>query len=338
MGLSSSKTTTKTDQNQTQSGTTKPITPDWLSNGLQQQGDRINAYAGSDPYQYVAPASSLQQQAWQGGADLGGWQPGNAAGSALALNAGMAGPNTAGIYPQPGGGKVPGRASEGPGFAPQGTFNGNPAITGASQMDAYQNPYQQQVIDTTLAGFDRNTGQQQAAMAAAAAKSGAFGGSRYGIQAGQFAADNGMNRAATEAQLRQQGFDKAAGYGFQDAAAGNQMRQFDAQQRDAALQRQLQASQLLYQGADSYGANNRADIGLQGQLGDQQRAVDQAYRAAPIGQLEETSNLYGNLPLGALVGQQVDTTGTSHSTGVQKSSPSLFSQLLQAGQAAAMFF
>ena len=343
MGLSSSKTKTTQDQNTTQSGTTMPITPDWLTQGLHGQADRIGAYAQTDPTQYVAPASSLQQQAWQAGANVGGWQPGNEAGSMLALHAGMSGPNTAGIYPQAsqGGGKgVPGRATETGGFLPagsQGGANGNPALTGASQMGAYQNPWDQQVVDTTLAGFDRNAGQQHAAMAAAAARNGAFGGSRYGIQEGQFAADNGLNRAGIEAQLRQQGFNTAAGYGMQDAGAGNQMRQFDAQQRDQALQRQLQAAGLLYQGADSYGANNRADIGLQAQLGDQQRGVDQAFRAAPIGQLEELSNLYGNLPYQALVGQQVDTTGTMHGTSVQKSSPSLFNSLMQLGQTAAMF-
>lgn len=338
MGLSSSKTKTTQDQNTTQHGTTMPIAPPWLTDALHSQADRIGAYAQTDPTQYVAPASSLQQQAWQAGANVGGWQPGNMAGNALAMHAGMSGPNTAGIYPH-GGGKAP-PGTGGQFQLPQGQqpgANGNPALTGASQMGAYQNPWDQQVVDTTLAGFDRNTGQQHAAMAAAAARNGAFGGSRYGIQEGQFAADSGLNRAGIEAQLRQQGFNTAAGYGMQDAASGNQMRQFDANQRDAALNRQLQAAGLLYQGADSYGANNRADIGLQAQLGDQQRGVDQAFRAAPIGQLEELSNLYGNLPYQALVGQDVNSTGTMHGTSVQKSSPSLFNTLMQLGSTAAMF-
>jgi hypothetical protein len=394
MGLSSSKTKTTQDTNQSQSGTTNPITPDWLLDRTRQQDNRIGDYANSDPYSYIAGPAPLQQAAWGSANTLGDWQPQARLGAGLALEAGTGPANTAGVYggssdvplpladksdgfstimsgpqvaqgPQqsPMGKGVPGRATETGGFLPQGSLvpaNGyspapndpnyamprsgqpfnpnNPAITGADQLGAYQNPFQQQVIDTTLAGYDQDAGQRQAALMAQGARNGAFGSSRFGIAQGQLGADLTLGRGQLEGGLRSQGFNTAAGYGMQDAAAGNQMRQFDAQQRDAAQMRQLQAAGLLQQGASQYGADQRADIGLMSGLGDQQRQIEQAYLGAPVGQLEEASNLYGQTPYQILVGNQVDTTGRSQGTTVQRSSPSLFQSLLQGAGAASMFF
>jgi hypothetical protein len=89
-------------------------------------------------------------------------------------------------------------------------------------MAGYQNPYTQQVIDTTLADIERSrqVAQGQGAAQAVAAK--AFGGSRQGV------AEAETNRAAldqaarTAAQLRSQGFETAAGLGARDIAAAQQ--------------------------------------------------------------------------------------------------------------------
>ena len=48
-------------------------------------------------------------------------------------------------------------------------------------------PYQQEVIDTTLAEFDRNQAIQQTGLRDAAIQRGAFGGARQGIQAAEAA-------------------------------------------------------------------------------------------------------------------------------------------------------
>lgn len=223
------------------------------------------------------------------------------------------------------------------GYQPPPGVDPNPAITGASQAGAYQNPFQQQVIDTSLAGYDQNVGQQQAQMAANAARNGAFGGSRYGLAEGQFGADSALGRGQLESGLRSQGFQYANQMGMQDAAAGNNMLQFDAQQRDNAQNRALQAAGLLQQGAGQYAGDTRADLATMSGLGEQQRGIEQAYAGAPLAQLQMMGQLSGMTPYQILVGNQVDSTGQMHGTNVTSQSPSLFQSLLSGASSAAMF-
>jgi hypothetical protein len=119
------------------------------------------------------------------------------------------------------------------------------------------------------------------------------------------------------------------------------MSQFNAGQADNAANRSLAAAGMLGSLANDYGAGTRADLGTMAQLGDQQRAIEQAYAMAGPAQLQLMGQLSGMTPFDILVGRQVNgnTTGVSNSKGTQITSqtPSLFNQLLQAGQAAAAF-
>lgn len=328
MGLSSRKSTTKTDQ--TQSGTSAPITPDWLRDGARDYVDRIAAFGDSDPNAFVAGASPLQQAAWANVGSLGAWQDLAATGAGLALDAGQRGPHLAGHYPPP---------PDAPGYAmprsgrPIGADN--PALTGAGQMGAYANPFDQQVIDVTLAGMDRNAGQVRAAQEAAAARTGAFGGSRNAIREALTEGELAQARAAQEAGLRQAGFNTAAALGMQDAAAGNQMMAFDAGQADKADARKLEAGKALGDMANSGDAGTRADLGLMDTLGQDQRSIEQAYALAPLAQLQAMGSLSGMTPYQILVGQQTDTK--SSGTNVTKTSPSLFDQLLTGASIASKF-
>ena len=101
-------------------------------------------------------------------------------------------------------------------------LTGTGAGTGAGSIQSYMSPYQQQVIDTTMAEFDRQAAiraNQQAA--AALGTPGAFGGGREGVQRAEYQAASDRNRAATFANLQQQGFQNAAARRQQDLA--NQM-------------------------------------------------------------------------------------------------------------------
>ena len=85
------------------------------------------------------------------------------------------------------------------------TVSGIAGLTGAptaAQTAAFTSPFQQQVIDTTLAEFDRqraineqNIRDQQAAL-------GALGSGRAGVQLSEFQTQSAKDRAALEAQLR----------------------------------------------------------------------------------------------------------------------------------------
>jgi hypothetical protein len=92
----------------------------------------------------------------------------------------------------------------------------------AAQQTAYTSPFQQQVIDTTLAEFDKQAQMRQNQLAAQTlGVPGAFGGGREGVQRAEFQATSDANRARVLADLRQRGFQQAATARQQDLA--NQM-------------------------------------------------------------------------------------------------------------------
>ena len=82
-------------------------------------------------------------------------------------------------------------------------------LRGPTAYQAYMSPFQQDVIDTTLAEFDRQTQAGLPSLAAQAIGAGAFGGGREGVQRAEFLSGQARNRAALQAQLLGQGFTQA---------------------------------------------------------------------------------------------------------------------------------
>ena len=121
----------------------------------------------------------------------------------------------------------------------------------AGSVAEFMSPYQQQVIDTSLAEFDRQAKAQEQRIRDQAVQSGAFGGGREGVQLAEFGAASDRNRAALQAGLLQQGFGQAVA------------------RRDQAFRDQLGLAQLLPQ-------LQRADIAQQGALGGIDRSLAQA--------------------------------------------------------------
>ena len=91
------------------------------------------------------------------------------------------------------------------------------SLTGPQAYQPFMSPYQQEVIDTTLAEFDRNQAIQNTAMRDRAIQAGAYGGGREGVMAAESARGSQMNRSNLQAQLLAQGFQQA------QAAASNQL-------------------------------------------------------------------------------------------------------------------
>ena len=87
-------------------------------------------------------------------------------------------------------------------------------------------PYQQEVIDTTLAEFDRNQAIQNTAMRDRAIQAGAYGGGREGVMAAESARGSQMNRSNLQAQLLAQGFQQAQAAAAQDLAAQQGLGQY----------------------------------------------------------------------------------------------------------------
>jgi hypothetical protein len=102
------------------------------------------------------------------------------------------------------------------------------ASAGPQAYQQFMSPYQQDVIDTTLTEFDRQTQAGIPALNKAAIQAGAFGGARQGVQQAEFLSNQARQRAALEAGLRQQGFTQAQALAQQNLA--NQLRLGGAQQ------------------------------------------------------------------------------------------------------------
>jgi len=189
-------------------------------------------------------------------------------------------------------------------------------FTGPQAFQEFMSPYQQEVIDTSLAALQRERDIARQQIGTGAAQLGAFGGGRQGLQEGAFDAETALGKAQLEAQLRAQGFQQA-----QQAA-----------QQSFANQQQLSAQQQgLAQLAPQLAQQQIAGIG---QLGQQQQLQSQAILDAQA-QAEREAAFEQQQRLG-FVGQQLTGLigGYPASTTYQTTTsapPSPLSQLLGVG-------
>ena len=141
------------------------------------------------------------------------------------------------------------------------------AYSGPTAYQQFTSPYQQDIIDTTMADFDVQAQKGIAGIGQLAAQSGNLGGGREGVMRSEYQSSSDRNRAALLAQMRQQMFGQAQG------AAGQA---FNQQTALAGQVPQLQAG----------------DIGQLGQLG----AIQQAQEQAQLGATQETNRMQAMEP------------------------------------------
>jgi hypothetical protein len=138
------------------------------------------------------------------------------------------------------------------------TLGGAEALSGPQAFQQFMSPYQQQVIDTTLAEFDTQTARGVPQLAADAIQAGAFGGGREGVAQAQYASDAAAKRAALQARLLGQGFTQAnqlANQAFtqQTNLANQQLGLGNFSRNLASLQPSLSASGVQQLGAAGTG-------------------------------------------------------------------------------------
>ena len=102
-----------------------------------------------------------------------------------------------------------------------GGLTGTGAGTGTGSIQSYMSPYQQQVIDASLADYDAQAAKSRLNLGANAVGAGAFGSGRQGIAEAEFDALSNRGRGTLQAGLRQSGFNQAQQFRQQDLA--NQM-------------------------------------------------------------------------------------------------------------------
>lgn len=271
----------------------------------------------SNPADYVAGFSPMQQQSFYNAANLG-TSPQLGTASDLATAAGVTGLGT----------------QYNPMMARSQDF-------GARQAAQYMNPYIQNVIDVQQREAQRQADIAGTQQQARATQSGAFGGSRDAIMRAEAARNLAQQKGDIQAQGLNQAFTQAQQQFNADQARRLQAQQLTEQSRQygaglglQGLQTGLQAAGTLGQlGQTEYG-QQVGNINLQNQLGQQQQAQQQQilnqqiqdYATAqqyPMMQLANMSNLLRGLPM--------------QSTTVQtyQAPPSTLSQIAGLGTAAA---
>ena len=235
--------------------------------GLQQQATTLTG-AGIGSYSpYMAQA---QQAGATAGTGLGlaqqglGIATGELTGAGTAL--GTAGTTTAGVSPY--------ISAAGTGLGTAAGLTGTGTGTGAGSIASYMSPYQSQVIDTTLAEFDKQAAMRQQGISDAAVALGGFGGGREGVMQSEYQSGSDRNRAALQAQMLQQGFGQAAGMRQQDYV--NQMGLAQGQLGLGQAQLGLGSAQAGQAGQQAGMAGQRAALaGAQQGLGAAQLGLGQ---------------------------------------------------------------
>jgi hypothetical protein len=151
-------------------------------------------------------------------------------------------------------------------------------ITPTLAAGSYMSPYQSQVIDTTLAEFDRQAAMRQQSISDAAVGVGGYGGGREGVMQSEYQLGSDRNRAMIEAQLQQQGYTQAQAARQADMAA--QLGIGGAQQQYASGLAGLAGARAGLAGQQAALAQGQLGLGqATGALAQQEGALAQGYLA-----------------------------------------------------------
>ena len=145
------------------------------------------------------------------------------------------------------------------------------------EVEQFTTPFQAQVLDATLAEFDRNKKIQEQQIRDQQAKLGVLGAGRAGVQLAEFGTGAARERALLDAQLRLQGFNQAQAARQQDIA--NRFGLAQAQRGLGGFEATLGGQQQALTGRDvaqlgTLGALNQAQA--QAQADAQREAARQA--------------------------------------------------------------
>ena len=163
-----------------------------------------------------------------------------------------------------------------------------------TDISAYQSPYTQQVIETTLGDIRREQDIAQRRAQESAIRAGAFGGSRSAIMEAEATRPYVEQAARTAAGLREAGFGRALG-----AAESDIERQMRGRQFQAGLLGGLQAEQARR-------------LGMLGGIGAQQQALQQRALDVPYQEFQRAL-AYGPQQIG-LLGQAMAPTTAGQTT------------------------
>jgi hypothetical protein len=270
------------NSNQQTSSTTQVQLPDWINSAAQGIVGASQQYAQNLPQYQVAPITQGGQQDIQ----------------ALQNNVG----STNAAYQQ-----------AQTGTQQQANYNPQqvtPGFLSGTDLSPYMNPYTQSVINATMPLIDQQRQLANNQSADLAAKTGAFGGSRQGVQEAVNNAQSGLYAGQLGAQLNQANFGQA-----QAAAQADLNRSLTAQQSNQAaglqgaglnLAANQQIGNLASQGQNAFLAGAQGGMAGQTQLQQQQQAVSNSPWQDALQRMQLQEQAIGSVPYG----QTQTSTGT----------------------------
>lgn len=278
----------------------------------------------TNPSDYVAPFSPMQQQAQQSVAGMqvpGQYQGASDITAGSIMNAADVGQQARGLE------------SMGMRAADVGNQYGRMA-TNPYAMQSYMSPYMQNVVDTQQREAIRQSNMQRVANQAQATQAGAFGGARQGIVEAERQRNLGTQLGDIQAKGLQDAYQQAqqaqqfrANLGLQGMQAGAGMYGQGISGQQAAINQALQgANQYATLGGQQLQAqqgiaNLQSTMGAQQQAAEQQK-INQAiqdYANAqqyPLMQLGVMSNMLRGLPMQASTTNQYVATPNALTQGI----------------------
>lgn len=264
-----SKSTTTTDS------TTLPIIPDWITGPVSAAFGRVQELGGQHPSSFIAGADPLQEAARSGASMLS--DRGQFDAAAEMTRSALAG-------------------------GPVG-YSAESLLTG---LEKYQNPYLKGVVDTALADYDFSANKTRAQQDLNLA--GGFGGSGDAITRSLTEGELTRGRASLSANLYSDAFNNAANLSNLDAQRRQQANADNASYASAYNSQKLAAAAQLGQLASDFGANNRANIQQQADIGTLFRGIAAEDLRGPLDLVDWQNEQYASLPASLFAGQR--TTGT----------------------------
>lgn len=314
--------------------TAMPINPPWATGLAEQLAGQIGQVAQTNPFARTPGTNTLIDTAKRNALSLGGYTGPDYAAyvqsnpdlSAAAKSMGMSdweygdfhwndvgGKNEAGrempnMAPSFGQGLWESAASAISGLsADQAEF-----VSGLKHLDGWMNPYRDEVVNTTMAEYDRKATAEREGMNLALNGRDAYSGSGAALTVA--AADEAIRngRSSALAALLDDMFNRSAGYALTDAGAENQVNIANAQ---LGTQANIARAQGMGQLAANRGQFDLNAAGFQAELGDFMRGIEKEQAFADVDMLERLIAMLSGMPIGEMSGQHSSGTETATSKG-----------------------
>lgn len=150
-----------------------------------------------------------------------------------------------------------------------------------SGYSAYMSPYQTDVINKTMAEFDKQAQIGKFGLSKSASDAGAFGGARHGVAESEYQSTSDANRALIQAGLLEKGFGQ--GIAGQQQALGN-------------LTSMASLVPTLQQGlGQQFGAMGTMENQYAQALENQRAAANQMALKLPMDRIQSAANVYGTV-------------------------------------------